>query len=497
MTFDDLRRFAQQDPDGRVLASALDELSKHFGDALPRFLADVHDARRPAADFPPDPLFTEAAARLADLIGTTAETARLLKLTREDAIDLLLAAMGNETVFPKPNRSATRETIGWLEVQWETSPAVLLADMREGVIPETRMGDAFLPDSIRAKAGMAGNRELQARDLYLARTLLESRPAGGVRFLYSRRAANQDPQLPSRLLLACPDSALPGRVNLIFGRPGWRGTAAAVPARPVLPLTPPACPPSRFTPVVRDSVQDLSHLSVPLLSGRGVHAGEDDRAREINIMDFGTLAHEVLRILKQHPALADEEELSARLLHELDELAGRRFGPQPPVAAIVQLESLRRRLIAAARIHAAAVREGWRIISAEENHEAELDGMLLRARIDRIDRHLEAGRIRILDYKTSDSGDAPLKTHFRPNSEERWADLQLPLYRFIYEQCMFRPRTSPWAGQSAPGHRPDRNPRVGPALQGRGRPLPQPGQGAVIARIRPERSGRRRIEASV
>lgn len=436
MTFDDLRRFAQQDPDGRVLASALDELSKHFGDALPRFLADVHDARRPAADFPPDPLFTEAAARLADLIGTTAETARLLKLTREDAIDLLLAAMGNETVFPKPNRSATRETIGWLEVQWETSPAVLLADMREGVIPETRMGDAFLPDSIRAKAGMAGNRELHARDLYLARTLLESRPAGGVRFLYSRRAANQDPQLPSRLLLACPDSALPGRVNLIFGRPGWRGTAAAVPARPVLPLTPPACPPERI-PRRLSVTAFKTYLTCPfrfyLAEVFGMQA-EDDRAREISIMDFGTLAHEVLRILKQHPALADEEELSARLLHELDELAGRRFGPQPPVAAIVQLESLRRRLIAAARIHAAAVREGWRIISAEENHEAELDGMLLRARIDRIDRHLETGRIRILDYKTSDSGDAPLKTHFRPNSEERWADLQLPLYRFIYEQ---------------------------------------------------------------
>lgn len=435
-TFDDLLRFAKQGKEYPLLAKALEELKKHFTDSLPIFLADLYDCRKPSKSIPPDPLFAEAAKSLADLVQMVEESARILKLDKDESIDVLRTAMATETVFPRPDPAATRETIGWLEVQWETAPAILLADMREGIVPETRIGDAFLPDSIRAKAGIAGNREMFARDLFLARTLLASHPPEGVRFLYSRRAANQDPQLPSRLLLACPDNELPGRVGLIFGRPGIRGEMAAAPASPVLPLAPPACKPEQI-PGSLSVTAFRTYLACPfrfyLANVLGMDA-EDDSAREIDIMDFGTLAHDALRILKKHEALDNEEEIKALLLKELDRLAKEQFGPRPSFAAIVQLESLRQRLNAAAKVHAESVREGWRIISAEEKFEAELDGMILRARIDRIDRHLESGRIRILDYKTSDGGDAPIKTHFRPKSEERWADLQLPLYRFIYEQ---------------------------------------------------------------
>ncbi|HAL91560.1 MAG TPA: hypothetical protein DCM68_00855 [Verrucomicrobia bacterium] len=438
--FDDLLRFAKQGKGYPVLARSLEELKKHFADSVPVFLADLYDCRKPSSALPPDPLFAEAAKSLADLVQTTGESAQVLGLDREDSIDLLRTAMATEMVFPKPNPSAAGETIGWLEVQWETSPAVLLADMREGIVPETRIGDAFLPDSLRAKAGIAGNREWFARDLFLARTLLASHPPEGVRFLYSRRAANQDPQLPSRILLACPDNELPKRVELMFGRPGLRATADAAPASPILPIVPPACKPERI-PKSLSVTAFKAYLACPfrfyLAQVLGMKS-EDDSAREIDIMEFGTLAHDALRILKKHEALDDEAEIQSLLLAELDRLAQTQFGPRPSFAAIVQLESLRQRLSAAAKIHAAAVREGWRIISAEEKFEAELDGMILRARIDRIDRHLESGRIRILDYKTSDGGESPIKTHFRPNSEERWVDLQLPLYRFIYEQLHLR-----------------------------------------------------------
>lgn len=435
ITFDDLRRFAKPGQDYPVLAQTVEELRAHFADALPVFLADLYDCRKPAAASLPDPLFAEAATCLADLVRATADSARALDLDREETIDLLLAAMGTQTVFPKPNSSAARETIGWLEVQWETAPAVLLADMREGIVPETRIGDAFLPDSIRAKARLAGNRELFARDLFLAHGLLESRTSG-VRFLYSRRAANQDPQRPSRLLLACPADELPLRVDFIFGRPGIRGAAASVPARPALSLAPPACRPQQI-PNSLSVTAFRDYLACPFRFYLG-HVlrmeAEDDGAREIDVMDFGTLAHAALSVLKKHATLADDDEIRGLLLAELERLAKAQFGPRPSFAAIVQLESLRQRLAAAAKVHAAAVREGWHTISAEEMFEAELDGMLLKARCDRIDRHLETGRIRILDYKTSDGGDSPLKTHYRPRSEERWADLQLPLYRFVYEQ---------------------------------------------------------------
>ena len=68
-----------------------------------------------------------------------------------------------------------------------------------------------------------------------------------------------------------------------------------------------------------------------------------------------------------------------------------------------------------------------------------------RGKIDRIDRHPD-GRVRVLDYKTSDSPVNPLEAHLdaisksQPppppwacvvvNGKERtWSDLQLPLYR--------------------------------------------------------------------
>lgn len=433
-TFDDLLHFARQGSRTPVLARSLEELKAHFDDPLPAFLADLYDCRAPAPAAPPDPLFADAAQSLSELIRSTAESAHGLKLAPGDALDLLLAVLAREQVFPKPDPSALRETLGWLEVQWDTAPALLLADLREGVVPETRIGDAFLPDSLRSRAGLAGNRESFSRDLFLARALLASRPPGGVRFLYSRRAASQDPQLPSRLLLACPDTGLPARVALLFDAPALRAARPDAPDRPLLRLAPPACDPAQI-PTSLSVTAFRAYLACPFrfyLAHILRMRPEDDGAHELDPLGFGNLAHEALRILARHSALADEEPLQALLLAELDRLAKIQFGARPPLAILVQIDSLRQRLRAAAQVHAASVRDGWRIVAAEEKFEAGLAGMLLRARLDRVDRH-EDGRIRILDYKTTDSGKSPNETHYR-SKLQKWDDLQLPLYRFVYSQ---------------------------------------------------------------
>ena len=431
-TFDDLLQSAAQFP---LLLRALEELKRTATAPLAAFLAELYDCRNPAPAAPPDPLFAEAAQGLAALVQSTEECARRLRLDKGEAIDLLQAALAREQVFPRPNPAAPRETIGWLEVQWETAPAVLLADMREGVVPETHLGDAFLPDALRVRAGLPGNREALARDLYLACALLASRPPHGVRFLYSRRAANQDPQLPSRLLLACPDAELPARIALLFERPALRAPRPADPARPVLKVAPLAY--SRDAIPSSLSVTDFSvYLACPFrfYLSRVLHMrAEDDQARELDAMGFGSLAHDALSLLKHHPALDDPGAIQGLLLTELDRLARKRFGLHPPLALVFQLDFLRQRLRAAAQVHADSVRAGWRIIAAEEKYEAELDGMLLRARLDRVDRHVDDGRIRILDYKTTDSGKTPFETHYRPKLQA-WDDLQLPLYRYVYSQ---------------------------------------------------------------
>lgn len=430
--FDDLRAFARDFP---VLHRALEEMNQQAAAPLLPFLADLYDCRNVPPGRPRDPLFAEAAGQLAARIQSAGDAARRLGLAEEDTLALLQAGLPREQVFPRPDPAAPRETIGWLEVQWDDSPAVLLSGMREGIVPETRLGDAFLPDSLRVRAGLPGNRDALARDLFLARALIASRPPGGVRFLYSRRTANQDPQLPSRLLMACPDADLPGRVMRLFDGPALRAAPPGAPARPALRIAPPACTPEQIPDTLH--VTDFSaYLACPFrfyLARILRMQPEADDAREMDPMGFGTLAHAALSLLPSLAACDDEEKIQARLLADLDQRARRQFGAHPPLAVAVQLDSLRQRLRAAAAVHAGSVRNGWRIQAAEQAFEGELDGMRLRARLDRIERHADDGRIRILDYKTTDAGNTPAETHYQPRNRA-WTDLQLPLYRWLYEQ---------------------------------------------------------------
>jgi len=79
--------------------------------------------------------------------------------------------------------------------------------------------------------------------------------------------------------------------------------------------------------------------------------------------------------------------------------------------------------------------------------------MRVSGRIDRIDRHRETGRIRILDYKTAEKALTPTATHlatvspntpdharaFLGDKQRRWTDLQLPLYRLMLAEAFDQP----------------------------------------------------------
>jgi ATP-dependent helicase/nuclease subunit B len=428
-TFEEVRRFSRNR--FPALADALETIHKSHDLPLAEFLAELYDCR--ASHAPDDPLFADAAQALTGLILQAEAAAEQTNLSAGDLQDLLLAALQTQQIFPKPNTAESREALGWLEIQWETAPALVLSEMREGVIPETRVGDAFLPDSIRVAAGIAGNRQSLARDLYLTRTLLESRPNETIHFLFSRRSASQDPQLPSRILTACPNEELPGRIARLFEHPALHAQEKK-PGPPALQLVPPPC-------TVEDIPTKLSvtsfsaYLSCPFrfyLSRILRMRSSEDSARELNALAFGSLAHEMLEQLAQHPNLTDEYQIRDLLLADLDRRFMELFGKRPSLVLTVQLESLRQRLGAAARVQAQSVQEGWQITSGEQKFTATLEGMEIHGRIDRIERHKD-GRVRILDYKTSDSGTEPLKAHYQ-SSNRIWVDLQLPLYRYMYAQ---------------------------------------------------------------
>jgi ATP-dependent helicase/DNAse subunit B len=162
-----------------------------------------------------------------------------------------------------------------------------------------------------------------------------------------------------------------------------------------------------------------------------------DRADSLDPLSFGTMVHETLRDFATGPAASSshENEIRSALRSALDAYIAQMFGSTAPVSVQLQRAQAAERLDEFAALQADWRRKGWRILHAEWSPEAgapfDVDGtpMLLRGKIDRIDRHDESGQFLILDYKTSEKGDTPGETHLARDGQ--WIDLQLPLYRHL------------------------------------------------------------------
>ena len=163
-----------------------------------------------------------------------------------------------------------------------------------------------------------------------------------------------------------------------------------------------------------------------------------DGAEELDGAAFGNLLHDVLQQFGRGEARdATSAETIRRVLdEELDRQATARYGSLKRTTVAVQIEQLRLRLRAFAERQAEWASQGWRIKYTEVPRqgatagEIVVDGqpMGLRGRIDRVDLHSETGECAILDYKSSDAGRTPDKTHRKAGG---WIDLQLPLYRHL------------------------------------------------------------------
>jgi hypothetical protein len=167
----------------------------------------------------------------------------------------------------------------------------------------------------------------------------------------------------------------------------------------------------------------------------------DDESDELDGGEFGSLIHIVLKEFGNAEAAVREatsvETLRSFFSARLDDAAQNLYGASARAAVAVQIEQIRKRLDAFADAQARRAEEGWRIMFTEQPAEPSpwpVDGATfhLRGRIDRIDLHAATGRWRIWDYKSSDSGDGPDKTHRRGRGDNKeWVDLQLPLYRHL------------------------------------------------------------------
>lgn len=339
------------------------------------------------------------------------------------------------------------DLLGWLELLWENTPHLVLAGLNDGRVPDAIVGDLFLPEALRVRLGLKTNAERLARDAYLLTALAAWRHGGAGRLdvLVGKTSEAGDPLRPSRLLFRCEDEALPARVTQLF-----REVEAA---RPNLPWTR-AWPlrPRRVPAPERVSVTALRDWLACPFRFYLKHALRMERVEpardELDARDFGTLVHYALQELGESEELADCTDagrLREFLLERFERVARLRHGAELTLPLVVQLETARQRLRATAEVEARERAAGWRTVRVEWTFAFPLGGLTISGKIDRIDRHAD-GRVRVIDYKTSDTAVAPETAHWRPPRAEDaarpewihcsdaegkprvWTDLQLPMY---------------------------------------------------------------------
>ena len=441
------RRDEQVTPLNR-LYQAVDDLLPDDGlRALPQWCEPIAAAlKKVYADRDLDPA-GDAAQGLAaigdalrELAALDAGDALTPQVSFAQAVQLALSRADGHTTPHDPPGAAV-EMLGWLELQLDDAPLLIVTGVNEGKLPRSTGADVFLPDGIRASLGLPDSAHVFARDRMMLEAILRSRQR--VQLISGRRGANDDPLTPSRLLLACDEDRLAPWVRAFYGSdespsaapiliaPGKSAFAIPVPQPPAQPLT------SLRVTAFRDYIACpyrfyLRHvLKLTAM---------DDRAVEMNAMAFGNLAHTVLQAFGRDDArdLEGAEKIQTYLSAQLDRELRRQYGAKPRAAVMIQTELLRRRLASFAAWQAKQVAAGWRIDPqlVEEDWRTELpvddDPFTITGRIDRIDHHPDFG-YRILDYKTGDNAKAPDDNHRAKDDDGSlgWIDLQLPLYRTL------------------------------------------------------------------
>lgn len=362
------------------------------------------------------------------------------------ALRILLGELRDARVPPEREVAAV-EMVGWLELQLDDAPVVVLTGVSDPFLPESVNADLFLPNAMRTRLGLEDNRARYARDAYRLTAMVRSTRARVI--VAARRNAAGDPLRPSRLLLTGGEEELALRTLQLLGdvqenNPvsrrilGSRGPGAdggfTLPPEPFIrvPVIRQPLPITAFRGLLADPYLWALHYHLML------NEAEYD-LQELDPMGFGTLAHKVLEKFGRSPdaSTSDPAVLKRRLHRILDSVSMERFGGKPLPTVPLQVEQLRTRLDAFAEWQATRSGEGWGILAVEARTPVggvpfDVDGapVFLSGRIDRIDRHRETGAWTVFDYKTGDAG-TNLST-VRARTGE-WKDLQLPLYRVLLQ----------------------------------------------------------------
>ena len=378
---------------------------------------------------------------------------------------------------------------GWRELCYTRAPRIIIAGMHEGHVPERMPADAYLPNAYRAFLSMTNDTTRCARDSFLLTSLLHSRSAGNIHFVLSATSTDGTPISPSPLLLRCKStSATAERVSWLFSD---IHAESANNDYDLLPFIQPTA--TQTAPAQQESVSLIAEgiknpyesteypfspsaikdfLNCPLRfwlkklqKVSPADALQEDKS-EPDFAEYGTLLHAILQDIttRYHstPATTSCDDLAEEISAFAATCATKRVSEQYGVdnsPLPVTIRILQRNLIKTvqkfAKHHAQDLCFGWEVILTEERLVFSMpsgDGsapLHFDMRVDRVDRHRDDGRMRVIDYKSNATD--PRKTHWEKLSETasamysaylpkewvaqdskdnsyRWSSVQLPLY---------------------------------------------------------------------
>lgn len=422
-------------------------------ETLRNFLQQVFALKIITGDSDDDQDFKAVAFHISEILNEITYAWPYLKELQPRLINQLVVNSLDELSIPRHRECAMIDLNGWLELAWNDAPFMIITGFNEGQVPDSQKSDIFLPDSFKKTLGLRNNESRFARDAYLLSLIIAMRRQNGrVVLLTGKTSPEGDPLKPSRLLFRCPDEQLAERAGFIFKeveektqRPPFTVTfklnpAASLPARPK-PLLPAELHATQFRDYLACPFRFfLKHI---------LKMERTDFKMELDALDFGTAIHVILEEFSGNPKInrsTDPAVIQKHLTGMLADYFQKNYGNNRSFPILYAREIAGQRLQAFAEHQAQSSSEGWEIVERELACHLTISGVKVAGKIDRIDKKRNEERMRIIDYKTSDSAENPAKQHIResrkempdyarlPNAEnKRWNDLQLPLYRHMFK----------------------------------------------------------------
>lgn len=362
-----------------------------------------------------------------------------------DTVRLVLTQVSNVTI-PMPHEPEAVELVGWLDLAMDDAEVVIVTGMNDGCVPAFQTSDMFLPDTMRRQLSVEDNSRRYARDAYALTCLLATRhdDPQRVQLIGSRRSAEGDPMLPSRLFFAADDETVTKRVRRFFAEHREALPSVKFPrqAKPEVVFPLPEIPKNAGQEIKEMRVTEFAeYKKCPYRYYLKCRLGLrklNDADMELDAAKFGSLLHSVLELFGKTKELnrsTSAGRIRDFLVSALRETLYEQYGEQPRSVVAIQAERALKRLESFADWQA---RWAWdyEILATElqfggEQFSLDVDdsAMLLRGRIDRIDRHKKTNELVIWDYKTGNLADPK---HHLKNGE--WVDFQLPLYYHLLGQ---------------------------------------------------------------